>query len=357
MSSHDVKVCIVAASLRSLGGQSIQAADLIVRFAKDSLAVGFLAVDPMLPEAWRKLQRIKYLRTVITWPLYIKHLITELPRFNVLHLFSASYLSFLLAPTPAVIIGKLFRKKVILNYHSGEAEDHLKRSSRIIRAVLSLADHLVVPSTYLQNIFNDFGIMATVIPNVVDTDVFRYYRRHIYRPRFIVSRTLEPLYNVRCAIKAFRVIQDQIPDAVLTILGSGSQEEELKALAVSLKLRNINFIGRVERKEIASYYFDHDVMLNASNIDNMPLSILEAFASGLPVVTTAAGGIPYLVKGDMTGILVPLNDHIALADAVLRLLSDQELAGTIAQNAYDEVKNYYSWDVVRNQWLKLYGKQ
>jgi glycosyltransferase involved in cell wall biosynthesis len=348
------RVCIVASSLRTIGGQSVQAADLIARFKGDSIDVGFLPINPLLPGFWGKLQQIKYIRTLITWPSYVFTLFLTIPRYDVLHLFSASYLSFLLAPTPAALIGKTYGKKIILNYHSGEAEDHLQKSLRTIKLVLRFVDQVVVPSEYLKNIFQEFGIKADVIPNVVDSEAFNFQIKQLYRPQFILSRTLEPLYNVGCAIRAFRIIQDRFPDSHLTILGSGSQEQELKVLSRSLGLHGVLFVGRVERNKIAHYYCEHDIMLNASNIDNMPLSILEAFASGLPVVSTRAGGIPYLIKDRETGMLVPLNDHYALANCALELLDNQALALSIAKNAYEEAIHKYSWNVIRNQWLKVY---
>lgn len=337
-----------------MGGQAVQAADLKARFEKDGIPVDFLAVNPQLPEALRIFQRIRYIRTLVTWPLYLASLLFTVPRFDVLHLFSASYSSFLLAPAPAALIGKLFGKRVVLNYHSGEAEDHLKRSLPTIQRVLRFVDCIVVPSEYLNQVFGKFGIKTTVVPNIVDFEAFRFKQRSLFRPRFLVARTLEPLYNVGCVLRAFRLIQDRFPDSSLSILGSGSQELTLKELALTLGLQNVKFVGRIERASIPRYYADHDVMLNASNIDNMPLSILESFASGLPVVSTMAGGIPYLIKERVTGMLVCLDDHDSLASQAIELLDNQILARDIAQQAHDECLKKYSWSVIRDQWLRVY---
>lgn len=349
------RVCIIASSLRIIGGQAVQADDILKRFKQDGFTVGFLPVNPKFSGFLNRCQQIKYVRTLLTWPVYIATLLKNIPRYDVLHLFSASYFSFLLAPAPAAIIGKLFGKRIVLNYHSGEAEDHLSRSLSVIERVLTWVDCVVVPSEYLQQVFGKFGIITTVIPNVVDLEAFPFKERAIFHPRFLVARTLEPLYNVGCVLRAFRVIQDRFPDASLTIVGNGSEELSLKELAVVLGLENVQFAGRVERTSIPCYYAEHDIMLNASNIDNMPLSILEAFASGLPVVSTIAGGIPYLVKDRETGLLVHLDDHESLATRAIELLENQDLSRKIVQQAYNECLEKYSWSVIRGQWSEVYG--
>lgn len=338
-----------------MGGQAVQASDLLRRFHGEGYDVGFLPVNPKLPGALGQLQRIKYVRTLLTWPAYLISLLARIPRYDVLHLFSASYLSFLLAPAPAAIVGTLFGKRVVLNYHSGEAEDHLQKSGAVVKAILKLVDCVVVPSEYLQQVFGRFGIETTVIPNVVEMETFRFREREMYQPRLLVARALEPIYNIACVLRAFKYIQERIPAASLTILGSGSQDLALRALADELRLQQVRFAGRIERSEIPRYYDEHDIMLNASNIDNLPLSILEAFASGMPVVSTEAGGIRFMIRSRETGMLVPLDDCRRLADCVLELLAHQELAQSIATAAYAECKKLYAWPSVRTKWLQVYG--
>jgi glycosyltransferase involved in cell wall biosynthesis len=96
-----------------------------------------------------------------------------------------------------------------------------------------------------------------------------------------------------------------------------------------------------------------DIYLNSSNIDNMPGSIIEAYAAGLPVVTTDAGGIPYILTDGETGLMVKRGDHESLAAAAIRLLEDNDLADKLAANALAACR-VYSWAAVRDEWLKLY---
>jgi glycosyltransferase involved in cell wall biosynthesis len=154
-------------------------------------------------------------------------------------------------------------------------------------------------------------------------------------------------------LRAFAYIQKEIPDAVLTVVGDGSQRSALENLASQLQLQRTNFTGRVEHDEINRQYSACDIYLNASKIDNQPLSILEAFACGLPVVTTDAGGIPDIVTDEITGFLVPIGDYEALAARALKLLTHQEIASTMIESARAECVRY-TWTVVCPQWLDLY---
>ena len=349
-----VRVLIVAASLDILGGQAVQAERLIRRLQDEpSVRVSFLPINPRLPGILRKLQSIKYVRTVTTSILYCLNLLREVRKYDVIHVFSASYLSFLIAPTPAILVSKLYRKKIVLNYHSGEAEDHLQRWRRSTMPILNLVDRVVVPSEYLVRVFARFGIEACAIFNIVELDQFQFRERTSLRPLFLSNRNLEAHYGVDCLLRAFADIQQQIPDAVLTVVGDGSQREALENLADELHLKHTTFTGRVEHEKIVEHYSSSDIYLNSSRIDNQPLSILEAFACGLPVVTTGAGGIPDIVTDGVTGYVVPVDDYQAVAARALDLLHSPDKTATLTERAKTECERY-TWPAVCGKWLHLY---
>ncbi|HEV2765149.1 MAG TPA: glycosyltransferase family 4 protein, partial [Pyrinomonadaceae bacterium] len=158
---------------------------------------------------------------------------------------------------------------------------------------------------------------------------------------------------VGCVLRAFALIQRKHPEARLTVAGDGSQRAELEALARELKLEHVEFVGRVPPGRMPGLYDAADIYLNAPNIDNMPGSVIEAFAAGTPVVTTDAGGIPYIVADGVTGFVVPRGDADALAGRACRLLEDDRVAQTIIENARRECLKY-SWEAVRDGWLGLY---
>jgi len=349
-----IKVLLAAPSLQIIGGQSRQAVRLQELFRDEpAVEISFIPHNPQLPGPLGWLQQIKYLRTFVTTVAYCVLLFLRVPRCQLIHIFSASYYSYLCCVAPAILIGKLFGKKVILNYRSGEAEDHL-RNWRTAIPTIKLADQIVTPSGYLVDVFARFNLKARFIFNIVELDRFIYRERKPLRPVFLTSRLLEPLYNVPCVLRAFALIQKQYPEASLTVAADGWLRPDLENLAGSLGLRNTRFIGFVPFAEMPKLYDSADIYLTATNIDNMPSSVTECMASGLNVVTTIGGGaIPYIMTDRESGIIVPPNDHEAMAAGALRLLAEPDFAVTLARNAREASKRF-TGAAIKQQWLELY---
>jgi glycosyltransferase involved in cell wall biosynthesis len=351
-----IRVCIVVASIDIIGGQAIQAMRLIEAFSRErGIEAELLPINPRLPRPLHLLQRIKYVRTLVTSLAYIATLLVKLPRFDVVHVFSASYFSFLLAPTPAILIARLYGKPVLLNYHSGEARDHLERWRRTAIPIIRLADRVVVPSAYLVEVFARFDIRAEAIFNTVDLSRFRFRYRRPLRPVLLSCRNFESHYNVGDVLRAFALIERSMPEAHLIVAGEGRERLMLRRLAAELGIKNVEFLGAVEPSSMPALYDRADIFINASTIDNMPLSIIEAFASGLAVVTTCAGGIPYMVSHGRTGLLVSKGNHRELASGAITLFEAPDFAERIVSAARDECSKY-TWAAVRSKWLSVYSE-
>jgi glycosyltransferase involved in cell wall biosynthesis len=354
-SSTRLNVAIVAPSMGILGGQAVQASRLLRSWRDDTDVHAWLVpINPIPPSPFAWTVKVKYLRTVATQLCYWPTLIKELRKADVVHVFSASYFSFLLAPLPAVLIARLLGKPVVMNYRSGEAPDHLKRSA-IARSTLRQVDQNAVPSRFLHDVFATFGIRSEIIPNIVDVERFRFRRRDSLRPWILSTRNFESLYNLPCTLRAFRLVQDRYPGARLMLVGAGSQDETIRRLARELRLEHVTFAGRVPPEEMWRHYAEADIYLQTPNIDNMPASVLEAYASGCPVVATNAGGVPAILTHELHGLLIPCDDHQAAADAMIRLLDDPALARRLADAALDACGKY-QWSSVRAQWVALYRR-
>jgi len=297
---------------------------------------------------------IPALRTLVREPLYLLALWRGLRGADIAHVFSASYWSFLLAPIPAWLVARLRKKKVLLHYHSGEARDHLRRF-RSAAPMLRRMDMLVVPSRYLVDVFGEFALKAEIVPNIVDLSQFCFRPRMPLRPHLVCTRGFHHYYRVDLVVQAFAQVQKLFPDARLDLAGGGPLEGQIRDLVHQLKLSGVRFLGVISRAEIGRVYDEADIFVNASTLDNMPVSVLEAFACGTPVASTAPEGMRYLVDHERTGLLSPPGDAAALAENILRLLGSEELSSRLAAGAYEESRRYH-WSAVREQWLGAYGR-
>ena len=343
------RIAVVAASLEILGGQGVQARSLVDGLRRDGYPVTFCPINPRFPWPLRPLRHVRYVRTLINQMCYVPSL-ARLASADVVHVFSASYWSFLLAALPAIAAARSLNRRVVLHYHSGEADDHLSNWGLLVHPWLRLAHEVVVPSHYLRTVFARHGYHTRVIPNVVDLSRFAYRDRVAFRPRVLSARNLEPGYRVDVVLDAFARFKTRAPAATLTVAGYGSQETPLRRRAGAA----VRFVGRIEPQDMPALYADVDFFVNASVVDNQPVSIIEAFAAGLPVISTATGDIGGMLRDGEIGILVPPDDPAALADALDRLWRDPDRARDIARRAREEATRY-TWPAVRHRWAEAYA--
>lgn len=348
-----MRIALVVASSDIVGGHSVQAQALARGLREGGDEVVFVRIDPRFPRGLRWVRRWPYARTLLNQALYLPSL-GRLRHADVVHIFSASYWSFLLTVVPAILASRRFSKRMVLNYHSGEAENHLARWGVLVHPWLRLVDEIVVPSEYLRGAFARHGYRARVVRNVVDVARFRYRDRAPLRPRLLSSRNLEPYYRVENTLEAFALLRSRYPEATLTLAGDGGERARLERLATALGTDGIRFLGRVEPALMSALYDEADIFVNSSIVDNQPLSVLEAFAAGLPVVSTPTGDIASLVRDGETGLVIPPGDPSAMAKAVMRLLEHPEQALQIARHARDQVEAH-SWPRVRAQWAAVYA--
>ena len=350
-----VRILIIGPSGRKLvGGQEVEAALLLRKWKGDSeVEVSFLPTDLALPESIRSIEHIPYIRTAVRSPIYIVSAWRAISRVDLVHVFSASYSSFLLTCFPAWLISRWQRKRFVLNYHTARRWQKFA-TSRIVRFVLKRTDRIVVPSLYLAAKFEEIGFSVSLVPNIV-SDQFQYRPRTHLKPRIICARNLSRDYGIEVVVNTFAIVQAQYPDATLYLIGDGPLRRNLEVQVRTLRLSGVEFCGTVENEQMSAWYQRADILLNASFLDNAPLTILEAMACGLPVVTTAAGGIPLMVNHEETALVGPVGDARTLAEHVFRLLREPELASKIARQAHDQLITH-NWSLVRVMWLEAYER-
>jgi L-malate glycosyltransferase len=353
-SPRRIELLVVGPSLNQwLGGQEVQADLLVRKWCDDQdIRVAFVPHNPLPPRGLRWTRRVPALRTVVRLPARLFALWDAARRSEIVHIFSGSHSSFLLATLPAWCVARLLGRRTLIHYHSGRADEHLRRSP-VARHVLRRTDGVAVPSRYLAGIFASYGIPTEVVPNAIDAAGLRYRNRPVIHPVLVCTRNFEPGYAVDLVVRAFADIKHEHRSARLLLAGTGSREAAIRAIVRDLDIGDVEFCGAVPRNRIGELLDRADVFVNASRIDNMPVSILEAFAAGLPVVSAASGGIPYLVEHERTGLLSEVGDVHALAHNVRRVIDDPLLASRLAGNAREE-SSRYEWPAIRAAWLQLY---
>lgn len=273
--------------------------------------------------------------------------------FDVFHIHCCSNWGFL----PAVVgvsVGRRLGKRIVLTYHGGGGEKFFDRHPKLVRHFLTRTDANIVLSGFLAQVFEKHGLPFVTIPNILELDDSRFRQREMLQPNYICTRAHEPLYNIPCILRAFRKVQSIRPEATLTLVGGGSEHENLVRMAEELGLQNVTFTGRVANEDIYTYLDRADIMLSAPTVDNMPVSVLEAMNAGLLVISSKVGGVPYMVKNNSTGLLFDSDDSDALAGKMLWAVDNQTVARAIALQGHKAVSRY-RWENIKEQLYETYG--
>lgn len=331
-----------------LGGMAIQAEKIALNLEAEGWQVVKVKTNPKLSGAFSVLEQTPVLRTMVR-TVYFLWLLNRGLRKAEAVLFLTGFFNFFFWVTyPALLLIFFKRKKVILSARGGGARQFFRRYGILVRPLLKRVQLIITPSGFLKEIFQEEqGLSAEIVPNIADLSQFEFRVRTHLKPHFICTRNLEPIYDVATVIRAVALIAEQFPETRLGIVGGGSQQKELEDLVAQLDLGDkVFFYGMVSHEEMPNLYAQYDIFLNGSRVDNLPGTILEAFACGLPVISTNAGGIPYMVEDGKTGLLVEVGDWRALAKKAIAVLENRGLALSLVNNGFQEVQKY-RWEYVR----------
>ena len=335
------------------GGMANQTQQLARLLAEEGYPVILVQVNAPYRPKW--IGRVRGVRALFRLVPYIVRLWVAAAEADVIHVMANSGWAWHLYAAPAVWIGRLRRRPVVVNYRGGGADAFFARQFRLVRATLACASQVVVPSRYLAEVFARYGVTSTIVPNIVNLEAFRPASSRPASPHLIVTRNLEPIYDIDTAIRGFAIVIASSPDARLTIAGSGPSLSDLTRLAEQIGVADrVSFTGRIDNALVPDLYRSATIFVNSSLVDNMPISLLEAMASGVPIVSTSVGGIPYLVENERTALLVPPGDPAAMAAAISRLIGDSQLAEQLREAGLEAVQRY-AWSNVRSRLFNVYA--
>ncbi len=331
------------------GGVAVQCAILTEALAGEGARVTRINTD--LPGwrggGWRK---------ALFPAAQIAHVVREMRRtrdqWDILHVHAASWWGFM--PAVAGLRARPWGKRLVVTYHGGEAAAFMARYGFLARPALIRYHALLTLTPTQAAIFRAYGLTPEIIPNIVPIDRFHFRPRGPVNPHLLWLRHLESRYHPQDALAVFARIRDAHPAATLTMVGGGALLENLKMQARRQGLSGVTFTGPISFDRLPAVYDAADIFLNTSAVDNLPLTLIEASASGLPIVSTNAGAIPDLIQDGENGLLAPVGDVEALADAILRLLTNANLARRLSLAARANAARF-DWSHISPQLARAYG--
>jgi glycosyltransferase involved in cell wall biosynthesis len=212
----------------------------------------------------------------------------------------------------------------------------------------------VSPSQYLKDAFEGLGYSNIhYIPNTIELEKYQFKIRKIDKVKLLWVRSFSKIYNPLLAVRLLKSLLDDGIDASLCMVGPDSDGtfKKTKLLAKRLKV-DVRFTGKLTKTVWIELSQDYNVFINTTNFDNMPVSVIEAMALGISVVSTNVGGMPYLIKNNFDGILVEPNNSQLFVEAIKGLMADQSDTDRLVKNARYKVEQY-DWNVVKQQWYSV----
>jgi glycosyltransferase involved in cell wall biosynthesis len=252
----------------------------------------------------------------------------------------------------AVACGGARGMPVILLYHGGTAPQFLARWGWAVAPMFRRAFEVQVASGFIGEVLDRHGVPHATVPHVLDASWLRPRHRSALAPRILWLRGFHPLYDPDTALSAFARVRRILPDATLTMIGRGPLKAAAMARAAREGIEGVTFLQDLTREALADQLDRHDLFLHTNLQDNQPLSLLEAFAAGLPAVVADVGGLRYVFDDGDAGFLVPPGDDATFAARLVQLVQDPALGSRMSARAL-EVARAHSWEVLRTPWMDL----
>lgn len=285
----------------------------------------------------------------------ISTLMRKRRQFDIVILDVYSRLNLIMAETVGMIC-RFLDLPLVMVLRGGELPEYARRSPQMMKRILGRADALVAPSTFIAARLDFLGFEMKIITNVLEIERYRFKQRRKIAPKLLWMRSFHPKYNPEMAVKVLARLRETEPEATLTMAGKDKGSETVtKKLAETLDVRHaVKFAGFLNFEKKTEEFAAADIYLNTNRVDNMPVSVIEARAFGLPVVATNVGGLPYLIEHRENGLLVADDDARAMVENIELLLEDAELTAKISENGR-KLAERSDWKAVRREWEKLFS--
>jgi len=257
----------------------------------------------------------------------------------------------------AGLLARFFNIEYFTYLHGGNLPARLQSHPKLSAALFNSSKMNLAPSGYLSEAFSKEGYRVEFIPNNIDISIYPFEERKNVKPKLLFVRSFSEVYNPQLAIKTFAKIKEKYVDAVMCMVGPDKDGtlEKVKILAQKLGiLEDIEFTGKLSKQDWIRHSSEYDIFINPTNFDNQPVSIIEAMALGMPIVSTNVGGLPYLIENKKDGLLVDPDNVDSFVKAIEEILEDQDLANKLSKNAREKAVEY-DWKNVSKKWKTLFN--
>lgn len=284
-------------------------------------------------------------------------IVIKSPQYNIAIVpFYGGYRSLVLEAIICFLV-KLLGKKLILVIHGGGIPMFMKAKSSRYLKVLHTADLLVAPSNYLIQELHQYGLQIELIENVLNLKEYQFHLKENFKPNLFWMRTFEDVYNPLMAVRVLALLQKDFPQSKMLMAGrDAGMLIATKELADKLQvLDSIAFPGYVTNDDKNKIADEFDIYLCTNSIDNAPVSLIEMMALGVLVVSTNAGGIPYIVTNNYNGLLVDIDADKAMADAIKLIIENSGMAKLLVGNGLKTAKQYDE-EFVLQKWQSVFAR-
>ena len=258
-----------------------------------------------------------------------------------------------------ILLAKWFKIPYVPVLHGGNLPERFKKHPITFNFLFSEASRIISPSKYLQASSQHINFPITVIPNYIDVKKYSFKIRQEIKPNLFWVRAIHSIYNPSMAIHVLDQIRKIYPNALLCMVGPVKDNkimEELNEMMSRLNLKNyVTFTGHLSKKQWIELSANYDIFINSTNYDNTPITLLEAMALGLPIVSTNVGGIPFLINDGVTGILVEPDDSDQMANKIIEIISGKIDGFRIANNARKAVTEFNRLNIIP-KWYAIIDK-
>lgn len=239
--------------------------------------------------------------------------------------------------------------------HGGDFPTRMEKSPRMTEVLLKQSSLNITPSRYLLEALESRGYEARLVANTIPIHDCPFKERKSFRPRLLYVRALAEIYNPKMALRVLAEILKDYPGAELCMIGPDGDGSLQGCIELSRELgieSKVKFAGKLPKEEWHHNSEGYDIFINTTNKDNTPVSVIEAMALGLPVISTNPGGIPYLIEDGVDGLLVETNDVHGMANKIRSLLVDVEYAIEMAVSARRKAESF-DWETVKILWKEI----